>query len=240
MEQDNRAPAGTRPGPWFDRTAGTPFTPPTSDSPTLLRVVAWICMAIALYLAHGWWQAMQQNEQATARQAPARAEMHAMPRQMALPQAVVPPSPAPAPARNSEPTAGNHAGRRAASAPETTGGTIYLCRAYDGAAFWAQTHCNQHRALIDRIASVPPGMPFQQQVELARREVRMVQTTLAPPPAVAQAPAPEDHRRSRCQALDELVARLDAKARQPLSAQEQDSIRAQRRAARDEQYALRC
>jgi len=52
----------------------------------------------------------------------------------------------------------------------TTPGTIYRCRSYGGQLFWSQAHCQQQRALIDRIASVPPGMPFDQQVTLAQRD----------------------------------------------------------------------
>ena len=47
--------------------------------------------------------------------------------------------------------------------------TIYQCKSYGGETFWAQAHCHKHKALIERIASVPDGMPFQQQVDLASR-----------------------------------------------------------------------
>ena len=48
--------------------------------------------------------------------------------------------------------------------------TIYQCKSYGGSIFWSQAHCQQHKALIERMASVPDGMPFQQQVDLASRE----------------------------------------------------------------------
>lgn len=47
--------------------------------------------------------------------------------------------------------------------------SIYLCKAYNGATFWSSAHCRQHDALIDRIESVPDGLPFDQQVVLAER-----------------------------------------------------------------------
>lgn len=43
-----------------------------------------------------------------------------------------------------------------------------------------------------------------------------------------------------CKSLDEEIKSLDAEARRPLSAHRQDDVRAQRKAARDRQFALRC
>jgi hypothetical protein len=45
---------------------------------------------------------------------------------------------------------------------------------------------------------------------------------------------------AECRALDARVAQLDAMARAPQSAQTQDWLREQRRAARDRQFAIRC
>lgn len=45
--------------------------------------------------------------------------------------------------------------------------TIYHCKDYGGGTFWATTTCSNHKALIDRIASVPGGMTFNQQVQIA-------------------------------------------------------------------------
>lgn len=46
--------------------------------------------------------------------------------------------------------------------------TVYLCRAYSGATFWASTHCNQHQALIERIEQVA-DVPWDQQVQQAEQ-----------------------------------------------------------------------
>ncbi|MDO8720294.1 MAG: hypothetical protein Q7K20_15090 [Polaromonas sp.] len=45
--------------------------------------------------------------------------------------------------------------------------TIYHCKGYDGGTFWADTTCSKHKALIDRIANVPSGMSWDQQVAIA-------------------------------------------------------------------------
>lgn len=46
--------------------------------------------------------------------------------------------------------------------------------------------------------------------------------------------------RLRCSALDDLIRRIDAQARQPLPAQEQDRLAALRKDARSEQFRLPC
>ena len=45
--------------------------------------------------------------------------------------------------------------------------TIYLCKAYNGSMFWAQAHCNQHNAFIERMETVADGIPWDQQVRQA-------------------------------------------------------------------------
>lgn len=61
-------------------------------------------------------------------------------------------------------------------------GTIYLCKAYNGATFWASTHCNQHNAFIDRIENVA-DVPWDQQVRQAEQgraiRTQQAQTTTA-------------------------------------------------------------
>jgi hypothetical protein len=81
-----------------------------------------------------------------------------------------------------------------------------------------------------------------QEAERQRRAARVLQEQASRPPA-GNSPgnrAGQPSKESRCKYLDELVQRLDAEARQPRSAQRQDRIRVRRKAARDEQFALRC
>jgi hypothetical protein len=59
-------------------------------------------------------------------------------------------------------------------------GTLYRCRRYDGSVFWTDLHCSQHRgALIERIAKVPPDLPFDQQVRFARDDAKRFESSLA-------------------------------------------------------------
>jgi hypothetical protein len=55
-----------------------------------------------------------------------------------------------------------------ATAGSAQGATNYLCKAYNGATFWAQAHCGKHNALIDRIEQVA-DVPWDQQVQQAER-----------------------------------------------------------------------
>lgn len=57
-------------------------------------------------------------------------------------------------------------------------GTIYRCKAYGGGMFWSNQHCNQQRALIDRIASVPVGIAFEQQVRIAEGEAHAIEQSV--------------------------------------------------------------
>ena len=74
-------------------------------------------------------------------------------------------------------------------------------------------------------ARLPPARPS-----------RTAPDTVRSPAAVPAA----DFRRAECAQLALAIERWDAQARQPQSAQTQDWIAAQRRAARDRQFALRC
>ena len=52
--------------------------------------------------------------------------------------------------------------------------TIYHCKNYTGGTFWASALCSKHNALIDRIATVPSGMSWDQQVQIAEGQRRAV------------------------------------------------------------------
>lgn len=124
--------------------------------------------------------------------------------------------------------------------------TLYLCKSYGGGMFWSNTHCRQHNALIDRIESVPSGLPFHQQVEIATGQsdaARSLYTAPAPPQPTApptHARTPREIYQGPCEVLDQRVEQLDAMARQPQTARAQDTITTERKKARDEQFRLRC
>jgi hypothetical protein len=127
------------------------------------------------------------------------------------------------------------------SSVETPRNHIYLCKAYDGGLFWSSAHCNQQRAHIERIAPVPPGLSFNEQVAIAQQQrdaARSVsENTYVAPVQSAQGPSVL---KARCAALDEAIRAIDARARQPLPAFEQDRLATERKRLRDQQFRMRC
>jgi hypothetical protein len=120
--------------------------------------------------------------------------------------------------------------------------TIYHCKAYSGGTFWSAAHCREHNALIDRIVTVPDGMPFDQQVNLGEQARANGAAIATPPPqpAVVQQVHPQVDRSAECSGLAARIAHLAAMARQPQSGYTQDWITAERRTARDRQFRLKC
>lgn len=73
--------------------------------------------------------------------------------------------------------------------------TIYRCKAYSGGVFWSSAYCGTQQALVDRIATVPSGMSFEQQIQIAEGQ-RLEAMAL-----YNQQPSAAVQRSSRCVAL---------------------------------------
>jgi hypothetical protein len=128
---------------------------------------------------------------------------------------------------------------------EANAATVYLCKAYSGGTFWSNTVCSQQKALIDRMVTVPDGMSWEQQVQLAEQSRAEAARLTAPPPVTVT--STERHfyngvegKTGECQSLAASIAQYDAMARQPQPGQMQDWITARKREARDRQFKLRC
>ncbi|RZS57129.1 hypothetical protein [Sphaerotilus mobilis] len=125
-------------------------------------------------------------------------------------------------------------------------GTIYLCKAYSGGMFWSQEHCNQHQALIERIASVPDGLPFDQQVQLGEQSRAEAARLSAPPPTSSHSTSTSSYTVNgkryahECQALAATITQIESQQRQPLQPGMQDRLTAHKRQVRDRQFQLRC
>lgn len=119
-------------------------------------------------------------------------------------------------------------------------GSLYLCRAYGGGTFWAQAHCNQHNALIERIISVPDTLPFDQQVKLAEQQRQPTTSTNTVTNTTVFSNSPVVSHVAECKALDAQITNYDSMARQPQSGQMQDWITAEKKKARDQQFRIRC
>ena len=121
--------------------------------------------------------------------------------------------------------------------------TIYHCKAYGGGTFWTNGTCASRSATIDRIANVPSGMTFEQQVRIAegqRAEAAANTTTIIINNPNYSNAAPQLATKAVCESLSAQVTHFDALARQPQSGQMQDWITAERKKVRDKQFSLRC
>lgn len=220
----------------FDGAGPRPFEPPPEREPWLFIVLFWVSIAFLLYKGVEWWMDHQQPRQSPT------VDQQGPPSARAAPRSDLPVTQPAVPVRPQSslaPSTAAPSGQSLTPAPRT-GGTIYLCRSYGGTSFWAADHCNQHNALIERIASVPAGMSFQQQVQIAEQQRHAATAAAAVHAVPAATPDPAFARKGVCTALDQRVNHLDAMARQPQSAQTQDWIRSERQQARDEQFRLRC
>lgn len=119
--------------------------------------------------------------------------------------------------------------------------TLYLCQAYGGGQFWTRQHCRQRDALVERMESVPSGMPFEQQVELGRQRLAQSRARTEAPALTSGGQATQPAARAgRCSYLDDRVRQLDAMARAGGHAGYMDWIADERKKTRDEQFRLRC
>lgn len=123
------------------------------------------------------------------------------------------------------------------------GATLYRCRG--AGQFWSVVHCQHRGAEIVGMHTVPADLPLAEQILFARNREALSKPArqVASRAANVGPPAPLNAAQRKafdCKRLDELIAALDDYARQPLPAREQDSVRRDRKKARDEQFRLRC
>lgn len=87
------------------------------------------------------------------------------------------------------------------------------------------------------IADAPLPPKIQQPTEAAPQTTVVVQQ---PPAIVVEQPDAAVLRQQECAAIESTINNIDARARQPLSAWEQDDLRSRRKQLRDRQFALHC
>lgn len=118
--------------------------------------------------------------------------------------------------------------------------TLYMCRSYGGGSFWTNTHCRQQNALVERMVTVPDGLPFDQQVRLGEQARAEGQRLLDASPARPVTTTNTQVTQNECAAIDARIQYLDQVARHPLPGPTQDAVAAERRGLRDRQFQLRC
>jgi hypothetical protein len=125
---------------------------------------------------------------------------------------------------------------------------LYRCRGYSGGLFWSREHCQQRQALVDRIASVPSGLGFERQVELAeqgareatRSPTRAAQVSRAEQEAVRRQARAAQRHRDRCDRLQRELDRIDSRSRQQVSARRLDRMQTRRREIQEELSRASC
>lgn len=127
--------------------------------------------------------------------------------------------------------------------------TLYRCRAYSGGQFWSRQHCQQHQALVERMASVPPDLKFEQQVKIAEqgdaaqnsRRARPVTVDVTESAAAAQRRAKAVAKRQvRCERLERDIGTQDSRARAGGTARQQQRIADKKQRLQQESTELGC
>lgn len=118
--------------------------------------------------------------------------------------------------------------------------TLYLCQSYGGGQFWALEHCSQRSALVERMESVPSGMPFDQQVQMAQAQRAKSAALTAPPEPTTRIESYTPSKASQCTALDARIRYLDQLARAGGNGQTMDWVANERKQSRDQQFRMCC
>lgn len=110
----------------------------------------------------------------------------------------------------------------------TESATIYLCNVYSGGSFWASDHCQNHKALIDRIVTVPDGIPWDQQVALSEQNRTQGVALFPPIPTSVTTQSTWSQtvssNQAQCASLAATIESFDRAARQPQTGQVQASL----------------
>lgn len=119
---------------------------------------------------------------------------------------------------------------------------VFLCVSNQSGRFWSSNHCRERGALVERIESVPAGLPWDQQVKIADQQTRQgyaVQRQVMDQrgPSTAGVTSGDS---SRCAHFNQQVEYYDRLARQPQSGASQSWIAERRKDARDAQFRARC
>ena len=125
---------------------------------------------------------------------------------------------------------------------------IYRCQAHGGGKFWSREPCQQHGALVDRIASVPAGLGLERQVRIAEQGAREAQGGVRQAEAGSRSEQEmlrrEQHaterQRSRCARFDAELARQDGRSRQQHTARLQERIRERQQQLREDRGRAGC
>lgn len=207
--------------------------PEASAGLTLLMIVLFMGATYGAYAAWRWWQPPRVSAPVPLLAAPAEPTRQPSVRKSPSQQ---PPLQQP-PARNEERGTGSIEGKPAARGD----GTVRITKCVvNGATTYSDGECppqaSRSIVTVDKRQNLADGLPP------AARSFAQPSAAAQPPvgdtaPSVAD---PNVRKKSLCLAYEEDIKVIDARARQPLPGWEQDRLAARRKAARDEQFRLRC
>ena len=213
------------------------FAPPEpSLRSSLMSILIWVAVALVCYKAVAWWKEERQRQRAATRTAPAPSP--AVPRSDAIT----------APARVAGPTASPpvyrappHQPAPAAALPAPSQVTVNRC-VVNGRTTFSDAQCGPEAAATRITVNAS-----QNAADGLRNAPAVIQapprSAMAPPVAHQPAAEPVNDfavRKATCDWLEHAIAAIDAQARQPISAAQQDYLAAERKRHRDEQFRLRC
>lgn len=134
------------------------------------------------------------------------------------------------------------------SGPSST--LVYLCRTAGDGLFWLPKPCSTRGWSLVRKERVPIGMPWEDQLRIARsqkraadaleRDRRAVPSSSRSSASVTARPAPGLRDEMECRLLDQRIRALDAQGRQGSTHYSLERIREERKKARDRQFRLGC
>ncbi|MCJ0765661.1 hypothetical protein [Variovorax terrae] len=207
---------------WRDLDARPrPFAPPEPTLQSTLQIILfWLAVGFVLWKAWGWWEARQPAK----RQPPSTATVS---------RPAVPPPRGPAALTYPSPTV--------PAAPKVvTRCVVNGVTSYSDAGCASATAPATHLR-IDPAQNLADGMrPEHRAAALQSLQPRQQHVVQAAPQPVYAYPDLAVQLKAVCQGLEEEISYIDARARQPQPAWEQDRLSARRKVARDEQFRLRC
>ncbi len=204
-------------------SAEKPFVPPPDPSPSLALWVILISAAFTFVAYHGftWISAKRAAPTAAVRPAPAQA-------------APVPPA-----QRSPSGLTGNWDPNRSVKPeqprPAATNTTVVVTKCVvNGVTMYSDSECNA--AIRRSQITIDPQQNSADGLRTAPPAPQVVQVQSPP------APTADSHaeRKQLCELYEEEIRQIDARARQPISAGEQDFLAAERKKARDAQFRRRC
>lgn len=117
---------------------------------------------------------------------------------------------------------------------------IYLCKDYSDNLTWESVPCSVNGRFMDRVASVPADVSWDQQVAIARQQRDRAHAIAAEQVVPVMQASTGTDKPAECKYLDDYVNQLDAEGRAGGSSWKMDRIREARRNSRDRQFRIGC